>query len=621
MKRNLITHDWERPAQTHPWECPPDAAAFDEDIQSSEACVDNFLALLTKLYLDGSLSAQSMCVLCFWASKFHPNEELERYAMPPKKGSGKYAPHLSKVLGLLDHQKDMYRLPIAVYRRHDLERSMYDMPAIPLHEAVAKELEGDPSLVGKLQEAVREKTLPEAFFDHPVVKAHGGQAMPLALYADGVPYSHVDSAVGFWICNVLSGSRHLLLVLRKRLACHCGCKGWCSFSMIFRWLAWSIAALAAGVWPQKRHDGTDWRPEDEKRRENAGQRFKSPCCLLYIKGDWSEYCGTFGFPTWGSTMRPCLYCSCSSTSLFTYTGVSAVTFPHRENTDNDYDVAAARCEVRVRLTKAQHKRMIGLLAYDKRPSGNAGIALLADFPEQGLRTGDRLEPTDSFPDVGGIFKWTQFPLDLVFWRRSEETLVLHRNPLWNSELGVTAARTLTVDLMHTMHLGVFQSWAKVVVWMVLDSPAWVPSRGSAEEHARMSVRCMRGELDQWYKDRHAANPVEGLTRVHDLTIKMFGSRTEPKIAMSASETWGFLLFLLCALDRHSGLLPPSSSTLLAAGKELERMYTTMQQNPMVLPPAAVQAHSCAQVWFEHPLRHLGTACVFFQYLFCCGCVF
>eukprot|EP00974_Lingulodinium_polyedra_P078800 7633460-Lingulodinium_polyedra.AAC.1 len=32
--------------------------------------------------------------------------------------------------------------------------------------------------------------------------------------------------------------------------------------------------------------------------------------LLYIKADWAEMCERFGYPTWQSSLRPCLCCSC-----------------------------------------------------------------------------------------------------------------------------------------------------------------------------------------------------------------------------------------------------------------------------------------------------------------------
>ena len=64
------------------------------------------------------------------------------------------------------------------------------------------------------------------------------------------------------------------------------------------------------------------------------------------------------------------------------------------------------------------------------------------------------------------------PLHLVCWRRSEETLCTHRCPLWDIDIGITPSKTIAIDLMHTLHLGVMQEYAKEAVWLLLLSPVW-----------------------------------------------------------------------------------------------------------------------------------------------------
>ena len=34
--------------------------------------------------------------------------------------------------------------------------------------------------------------------------------VPLALYADAVPYSHTDSVLGFWVVNLVTDNRYFL---------------------------------------------------------------------------------------------------------------------------------------------------------------------------------------------------------------------------------------------------------------------------------------------------------------------------------------------------------------------------------------------------------------------------
>jgi hypothetical protein len=67
---------------------------------------------------------------------------------------------------------------------------------------------------------------------------------------------------------------------------------------------------------------------------------------------------------------------------------------------------------------------------------------------------------------------TAFPLDVVFWRRSRESLTRRRNPIFNRSYGVTAERSLTVDVLHALNLGIMLALVKFVVWFFLDAKLW-----------------------------------------------------------------------------------------------------------------------------------------------------
>jgi len=139
--------------------------------------------------------------------------------------------------------------------------------------------------------------------------------LPLALFIDGVSYSQVDTAIGFWFVNLITGARYLVAVLRKALLCECGCKGWCSLAEVFSFIHWSLKGLSEGVFPSRRHDGREFRASDRKRAEVAGQPLQGRAALLCIKGDWSEYAHSFGFPSWNDGLRPCFACNCSKDNM------------------------------------------------------------------------------------------------------------------------------------------------------------------------------------------------------------------------------------------------------------------------------------------------------------------
>ena len=124
------------------------------------------------------------------------------------------------------------------------------------------------------------------------------------------------------------------------------------------------------------------------------------CIFLQIRGDWPAICERFGFPTWGSSVRPCYRCNGVGAILYDQTAVSALGVPWRPNTDDDWEVACARCERWVSVTAAQHRELVLLLGYDKRDAGSHGLALKQSYLALGLEAGDRLEPHQALLDVG-----------------------------------------------------------------------------------------------------------------------------------------------------------------------------------------------------------------------------
>ena len=146
-------------------------------------------------------------------------------------------------------------------------------------------MESNPSFRNKLVEHREARTLPACYWEHTVVQAAAPETVaPLALYLDGVPYSQTDSVIGWWVECLVTGARFLWAVTRKRTACKCGCKGWCTFHAFFRLFHWSATALAQKRWPLRRHDGQDWQAADHDRAAKAGSDMRMQACFLHIKG-------------------------------------------------------------------------------------------------------------------------------------------------------------------------------------------------------------------------------------------------------------------------------------------------------------------------------------------------
>ena len=490
----------------------------------------------------------------------------------------------------MSNSPDLYEFEVPGHTKRDAGRVTHKLWALPCHEALAQDAEQDVGLRVQLAELLRERALPPCYWNHPVVMRHPGRhVLPVALYLDAVPWSQSDSVLGFWLVCLVTRRRYLWAVIRKEHACRCGCKGWCSFDQLFRLGLWSIQALADGHHPTSRHDGSDWLPSDGVRRARAGQGMRLPAACLYMKGDWSEFSSTLGFPSWQDGLRPCFLCSASGADMFTAAGNSHDRLRWSDNAAGEYMRACQRCSFQVTLrTEADRRKVVDKLRYDKRSGGARGRAMIEDVPEMGLMVNDRLEPSPACPDVGKV-ETIDTPCTLTFWRSSEESIARHRNPLLVPELGLEPRDCLAVDVLHAIHLGVLKVWARVALWGVLDSGVYGTS-GTAEENVQNALLAIRHQLLQFYRRRHQENPSEQLTRLNDLTPKMVGTSAHPTLKTKGAETWGLSLFLIWLYRQYAHRLGEHWLRIVQAGEALVRVVELMTENKgrWVLPEAALK---------------------------------
>ena len=127
---------------------------------------------------------------------------------------------------------------------------------------------------------------------------------------------------------------------------------------IVQTLSWSFRCLADKLHPLSRHDGGPWAASDNDRLAKAGAELAIRCCLLFVKGDWSEYATTFGLPTWHDGVRPCYMCNGSGPGLMRFDNASSTSFPFRENLEGEYAAACERCEIWAVLSRDAHTRVL-----------------------------------------------------------------------------------------------------------------------------------------------------------------------------------------------------------------------------------------------------------------------
>ena len=466
----------------HPWEVEADIgdapAEGDEgddlNTDTVEGAAALFIDMLLDLHFMSKLSAYQFCVLCHYAKKAGMTGDVQRYGKAPGDRSiGHYQRHLNTQLGLDGLKQTHYIFQAPGQQRHEIGRPPVNFRMALPHEVVEGEYEGHGDMPKLLAEAKASGKLPPCYDTHPIVTSNPDTpVVPLSVYMDGVAYSEIDTVVGIWIINLLTGLRHLVGLVRKRLTRKCGCKGWDTYFPVMSVLRWSLACLARGENPSCRHNGDPWDASDGQRIGKSNSPLACKAAVLFLKGDWAEFVERFGFPNWQSVMRPCFLCASPPDQLYDLVGSSPGHLPFRVNEDVDYDTACRRCEIRTTISREQHGRLKGILRFDKRDQGSKGLALTRPFPELGLHIGDRVEPTATLEDVGKFDAIDTFPCDVLFWRLAEETMCQRRCPLFDADIGILPASSIALDLLHTMNLGCMMTFVHYAVWFLLQAKIW-----------------------------------------------------------------------------------------------------------------------------------------------------
>lgn len=575
-----------------------------EDIPESSAA-DEFVRFMITLLMSSTLSATMFAQIMYYAARAGI-KEATKYGLRPGQTSSNYSRKVKSSLGWSERTY-FYNLELPGHSKHDVERTPQKLVVIPGFEQMDLDVGSSPTDRELLRERKRNSGgLPPSYYNHPIVQGAGEHELvyPIAIYMDGVPYSHTDSVIGFWLINLLSGMRYLISVLRKRIICQCGCRGWCTISSMLWFLRWDVGALAAGRRPGERHDRSAWLPSDSERSEKAG-RPMIKAALMYIKGDWMEFASTMGFPTWQDNLRPCFDCNCFGTTnllagnMYDVTGISLEQLTWSINEEQDYYEACDRCEIKATLrNKRDADEIEQFLRYDKREHGCRGRGLVRDLRINNveLLKDDRLEPSESLMDIGCLDQIVNFPVVVIFWRMSAETLTRHRNPLLDRAIGITPKRTLTVDVLHAFFLGILNIWCRISIWQLISSGSY-GDVGNQGENVRMAVLVIRAALLNWYRQYEQDHPGETLTRVADLTPKMLGTQNDPKMKTKGAETWGVALFLIDELRVRAETAGEHGNTLRMAGGSLEKIVRIWKRNDWTMPRQDAQEKALATIKF------------------------
>ena len=279
-----------------------------------------------------------------------------------------------------------------------------------------------------------------------------------------------------------------------------------------------MESLAAGTWPSRPCPGLVW---DLDRDALGGKALLLIACVLHIKCDWKEAAETFGFPSWGSLLWPCLWCFAERSTLFVR-GASS-TLPFKLVDMDDYERAVVSCEVPVQVRTWQHLLQIrACLVPSGRSKSGAGLFLRHNIPHLGLQRGDRIEPSEALPDYAVMYDLTDLPTDGIiinFWRRSSESRVRRRNPIFSDDLGVEP-QIMLGDVLHVLFLGVFQEYGAAAFQALLQANYWrAPARFGPQGLLEHTLTHFKTELKAWYPTWEARHPGQTLTRIQDIIVK------------------------------------------------------------------------------------------------------
>ena len=158
-----------------------------------------------------------------------------------------------------------------------------------------------------------------------------------------------------------------------------------------------------------------------------------------------------------------------------------------------------------------------------------------------------------------------------------------------AELGVTYSLSPAIDCLHTLYLGPFKMYCKLVLWSLLNARVWGSLQLTVSEGLQLAVNRLRGALWDWYKERHEKFPKENLTKLAELTHKMLGTPADPLLKTKAAETWGLVHFCVDKTLEHRHALGRTGLPLHEAGKCIVEHIQVMKNHGCRLPASAIQS--------------------------------
>ena len=252
----------------------------------------------------------------------------------------------------------------------------------------------------------------------------------------------------------------------------------------------------------------------------------------------------------------------------------------------DYERAAERCEVPVTMEELHaddnHTFLREMLAHDMRKEGFRGMVLQDNYEMCGLRKNDRLECSATLPEVVSFLGEDPPAIGVVFWRRSRESMTLRRNPLFDASVGTDLQAMVSIDVMHSWCLGIFQQMVGHCLWELVESMGQPGQHLAEARHTAMEE--LRVRYQGWLRDVRTRRPELVVSALGDLTLDVLGPRDAPMLKRKAHECLTLLRWL-AELVPHFSAQMPNGNHWRTGVQSLVRMWELLDNAPMNVPAA------------------------------------
>ncbi len=276
-------------------------------------------------------------------------------------------------------------------------------------------------------------------------------------------------------------------------------------------------------------------------------------------------------------------CGCNLTNMYRYDEVSIGNCPWGDK-PLSYNDECKRCEIEVLVSNDAIRDLIfvegGL--YSDPSKTELGRVLENPVPELRLAAGDRLEPSPSLRDTYRL-ETCKLPVAIIFWRQHRDergrlaTFTLRRNPLFAESLGTSPKQTIHLDSLHTIYLGVMQTYCHSVIHSALEADVFgCPGSRKARDAANLD------RIFVLYKNWCSKNNVDLSYQLDQLTMSMTSVPEKPGLKTKAAETGVFMRFCASFCRDFDGKFQYSAE-LLAAGECMSQYMQIIRETPFKVP--------------------------------------